>query len=185
MSAFGGQKQFWANFDILGAPVPTRFYRWGPNLVCYSTPRYMLTCQISYRSVYSVALWRRKTLFLSYFRLRHSVVSPVGSNLTKLSTGAQLPYPTVSKSFLYSNAFMSKSGTQTLTFKSMMDSQTKNSFLAAPAAGEIRAPQPQRTWHGDRGPLARSCSSKTFGGLTHSFAARGRWKFGNNQTMST
>ena len=54
------------------------------------------------------------------------------------------------------------------------DKQTdkKNStFLAAPAAGEIRAPQ---TWHGDRGPRARSFTSKTFHGLTHSFAARGR-----------
>jgi len=28
--------QFWANFDILGAPVPTPFYRLGPNLACYS-----------------------------------------------------------------------------------------------------------------------------------------------------
>ena len=34
--------------------------------------------------------------------------------------------------------------------------------------------EPYQTWHGDRGPRARSCTSKTFGGLTHSFAARGR-----------
>jgi len=33
-----------------------------------------------------------------------------------------------------------------------------------------------QTWHGDRGPRVRSCTSKTFGGLTH----RGRW----NQTTS-
>jgi len=36
-----------------------------------------------------------------------------------LSMGAQLqtfPYPTASKSFLCSNTFMAKSGTQTLTF---------------------------------------------------------------------
>jgi len=30
-----------------------------------------------------------------------------------------------------------------------------------------------QTWHGDRGPRARSCSSKTFSGQTHSFAATG------------
>jgi len=30
--------------------------------------------------------------------------------------------------------------------------------------------KPHQTWHGDRGPRARSCTSKTFGGLTHSFA---------------
>ena len=34
--------------------------------------------------------------------------------------------------------------------------------------------EPDQTWHGGRGPRARSCTSKTFGGLTHSFAARGR-----------
>ena len=34
--------------------------------------------------------------------------------------------------------------------------------------------EPHQTWHGDRGPRARSCTSKTFWGLMHSFAARGR-----------
>ena len=33
---------------------------------------------------------------------------------------------------------------------------------------------PHQTWHGDRGPRARSFTSETFRGLTHSFAARGR-----------
>jgi len=98
-------------------------------------------------------------------------------NVTQLQT---FSYPTASKSFLYSNAFMAKSGAHSLTFKSVTnkltsrqtDRQTKNStFLDTPAAGEIRAHQ---TWHGDRGPRARSCTSKTFGGLTHSFAARRR-----------
>jgi len=65
----------------------------------------------------------------------------------KVEHGAQpqtFPYPTASKSFLYSNAFMAKSGAQALTFKSVTNKQTnrqKNStFLATPAAGEIRAP---------------------------------------------
>jgi len=55
------------------------------------------------------------------------VLSPIGYSLTKLNTGAQLqtfPYPTASKSFLYSNAFMAKSGAQSLTFKSVTDKQT-------------------------------------------------------------
>ena len=52
---------------------------------------------------------------------------PIVINLRKLSTGAQLqtfPCPTASKSFLYSNTFMAKSGAQTLTFKSVTDRQT-------------------------------------------------------------
>ena len=102
----------------------------------------------------------------SVFGLRHFVMPTVGGNLRKLNTGAQLqtfPYPTASKSFLYSNAFMVKSGAQTLTFnsltdrKSVMDRQNNSTFFAAPAAGEIRAHQ---TWHGDRGTRARSCTSK-------------------------
>ena len=34
--------------------------------------------------------------------------------------------------------------------------------------------EPHQTWHGDRGLRARSFTSKTFPGLTRSFAARGR-----------
>jgi len=75
-------------------------------------------------------------------------MSPIGINHRKLSTGAQpqaFPYPTASKLCQYFNAFMAKSGEQSLTFKSLTDKQTdkqtKNStFLATPAAGEIRAP---------------------------------------------
>ena len=88
-----------------------------------------------------------KPQFLPFFGLPHLVMSPIVINLRKLSTGAQLqtfPYPKASKSFLYSNAFVAKSGAQTLTFKSVTDKQTnrqKNStLLATPAAGEIRAP---------------------------------------------
>jgi len=65
--------------------------------------------------------------FLPFFRLRHFVMSPVGGNLRKLNTDAQLQtfrYPMASKLFLYSNAFMAKSGAQSLTFKSVTNSQT-------------------------------------------------------------
>jgi len=66
--------------------------------------------------------------FLPFFGLRHLVMSPTGINLRKLSTGGQLqifPYPTAPKSFLYSNAFMAKSGAQTLAFKSMTNKHTQ------------------------------------------------------------
>jgi len=80
-------------------------------------------------------------------------MSPIGINLRKLSTDAQLrtfPYPAASTSFLYSNAFMAKSGAQSLTFKSVTNNQTnkhtkKLNVLATPAAGEIRAP-PNLAW---------------------------------------
>jgi len=64
---------------------------------------------------------------LPFFGLQHLVMSPVVISLRKLSMGAQLqtfPYPTASKSFLYSNDFMAKSDAQTLTFKSVTNKQT-------------------------------------------------------------
>jgi len=175
---------------FLGAPVPTPFYRWGPNLVCYNRPTV-------YAYVPNFVLDRfilspsdgEKPQFLPYFGLRHFVVSPVGSNLWKLSTGAQLqtlPYPTISKSFLYSNSFLAKSCTQTLTFTSVTNKQTNRQKTQRFWMPRWRAKsEPYQTWHGDRGPRARSCAFKLFEGLMHSFVARGRWKFGCNQTSST
>jgi len=80
-----------------------------------------------------------KPQFLPCFGLRHLVLSSIGNSLTKLNTGAQLqtfPYPMASKSFLYSNAFMTKSGAQSPTFKKH-DEQTKKSqrFFGHPGGG--------------------------------------------------
>jgi len=85
-------------------------------------------CQISARSAYSVALWPLKKQFLPFFGFRHLVMSPIGSSLRNFNTGAQpqtFPCSTVSKSFLYFNDFMAKSGAQSLTFKSVTNKQTK------------------------------------------------------------
>ena len=186
MSAAGGQKpQFLANSDTFGRsytdPLLPMRAKFG---VLQQTHGLRLCAKFRLdRFILSPSDGEKKTnfcQFLRFFGLRHLVLSPIGNSLTKLNTGAQLqtfPYPTASKSFLYSNAFMAKSGAQSLTFKSVTDRQTnkqtnkKVNVLSTPAAGEIRAPP---NLHGDRGSRARSCTSKTFGGLTHSFAARGR-----------
>jgi len=62
---------------------------------------------------------------------------------------------------------MAKSYTETLSFKSMKDKFTDRRqtdkktqrFVPPRAAGEIRTPP---TWHSDRGPRARSFTSKNF-----------------------
>jgi len=62
------------------------------------------------------------------------------------TTQLQTAYQMASKSFLYSNAFMAKSGPQTLslTLKSVTDSkqtdQKNSTFLVGAAVDEIRAP---------------------------------------------
>jgi len=122
-----------------------------------------------------------KPHFLPFFGLQHLVMSPFGSNLRKLGTDAELqtfPYPTVSKLFLYSNALMAKLGAQSLTFKSVTDGQTdkqtdQKNYRFWPPWWQVKS-EPHQTWHGDRGPRARSCTWKTFPRLTHSFTARGR-----------
>jgi len=71
----------------------------------------------------------------------------------------------VSKSFLYSGAFMAKSGAQSLTFKCVTDRQTDKQIKTQrfwPRWRRVKS-EPHHTWHGDRGPRARSCASKTFG----------------------
>jgi len=51
----------------LGAPVPTPFYRWGPNLVCYSRPMVYVYLRNFVSIGYSVVLWRRKTPIFAGF----------------------------------------------------------------------------------------------------------------------
>ena len=118
VSASSGQNpQFWANFDFWGLPyrppITDESHIWCDT----ADPQHTFTYQNLSRSVYSIALWRRKTpIFAVFFGLRHLVMSTVGGNLRKWNTGAQLqtyPYPTASKSFLYFNIFMVKSGAQT------------------------------------------------------------------------
>jgi len=41
--------------------------------------------------------------------------------------------------------------------------------------------EPHQTWHGDRGPRARSCTSKNFWGLTHSFELGGTENLGETR----
>ena len=180
MSASGDQKpQFSANCGILGAP----FCRRGPNLASYSRP----TVYVYLRNFVSIGLFCRPAaaknpqclpIFAIFWTSAFSVVA---NWQQKLNTGAQLqtfPYPTASKLFLYSNAFMAKFGAQTLTFKSVTNKQTnrqtdKKTQRFWPPRRRVKS-EPHQTWHGDRGPRARSFTSKTFRGLTHSFAARGR-----------
>ena len=116
--------------------------------------RYTFTCEISSRSVYSVVLWRRKTPIFAVLGLRH--LGPSGVTNWQQSEKAEHGCTTTnlllyngSKSFLYSNAFMAKSGAQTLTFKMVTDKQTdkqrNSTFVATQASGEIRTP-PNLAW---------------------------------------
>jgi len=108
-----------------------------------------------------------KPKFLPFFGLRHLVVSPLGSSLRKLDKLHNYKHfpiqwyencfcnPTPSWRNRAHNLWRSKAWRT----NRQTDKQTdKNStFLTTPAAGKMH-----QTWHGDTGPRARSCTSKTF-----------------------
>jgi len=122
-------------FWHFGAPVPTPFYWWGPNVVCYNRPTVdAYVPKFPSRSFYFVALcWREIPIFAVFWTSAFRVVA----SWTKLNTGAQLqtfPYPTASKSFLYSQRLHGDIG-RTISDVHKRDEQTnrqtkKTTFLA-------------------------------------------------------
>ena len=153
--------------------------------MCYSRPSlYAHTPNVVSIGLFCRPLAAKKTQFVPIFAIfwtsaAFSVVTnwQQSEKVEHGCTPQTFPYPTASKSFLYSNAFMAKSGAQPLTFKSVTDKQTKQTKIKTQRFWLPRRrvkSEPHQTWHGDRGPRARSFAIKTFGGLTHSFAARGR-----------
>ena len=119
-------RNFGQILTFLGAPVPTPYTDEGQIWCAIADSRSTLTCQISSRSVYSVVLWQRKTPNFALFGLAFNVVAnwQQSEKVEHFSQLQTFPYPTASKSFLYSNAFVSKSVTQTLTFETMTNKQT-------------------------------------------------------------
>jgi len=174
-------------FWLWGAPVPSPFYRWGPNLVCYSRPTVytylpnfvsigLLCCPLLAKnpnfavfvtSAFSGVNWQQSE------KVEHGCTT---TNLS-LPNGIKIVFVLqhVHGKIVHTNSDVQKHDGQT-------DRQKTQRFWLP--RWWVKS-EPHQTWHGDRGPWARSCSSKTFGGLMHSFATRGRWKFGDNQTSST
>ena len=109
-----------------------------------------LTCQISSRSVYSVALWRRKNpIFAIFWTSAFSVVAnwPQSQKVEHGCTTTNLPLSNGIKivSVLqrlhgeigHINSDVQKRDGQT---NRQTNRQKNSTFLATPAAGEIRAP---------------------------------------------
>ena len=78
------------------------------------------------RSVYSVALWRRETpIFAVFWTFSGVAKSPISEKVEHECTTTNLPLSNGIKIVsIYSNAFMAKSGAQSLTFKSVTNNQT-------------------------------------------------------------
>ena len=123
LSASGVQKpQFWANVDIWGLrpPFTDEGQIWcaiaDPTVYAYVPILFRSICPLAAKNPNFVVFWT--SAFCGVASCRQSEKFEHGY------TTAAFPYPTASKSFLYSNAFMAKSHAQTLTFKSVTNKQT-------------------------------------------------------------
>ena len=110
-------------------------------------PRYTLTCQNSSRSVYSVALGRRKPQFLPFFGLRHLVMSPIRSSLIESWTWVHNDKPSPIQR--YQNRFCTLTPSwrnrvhnlwRSKAWRTNRQTDKNSTFLAARLVGEIRAP---------------------------------------------
>ena len=105
--------------------------------------------------LFRLMTWRLTPIFFTVFGHRHLVMSTVGDNLRKFNTHAQLqtfPCRMASKSFLYSNASLAKSGAQTLTFKSMTNRSRLQSSLL-----DLAHFRPLSTAHYTNSPQPANC----------------------------
>ena len=159
-----------------------------------------LTCQISARSVYSVAFcWRKTPISAVFWTCAFSVVASCQppDKVEHECTTTNLPLSNCIRFSVFADTARVTSvriisiiiikivsvlqrlhGEIGRTFSDVQkrdgqtDKRTKTQRFW-PLRRRVKS-EPHQTWHGDRGPRERSCISKTFGGLMHSFAARGR-----------
>jgi len=121
---------------------------------------------------------KKKTKFCRICGLRQFVVSAIGSNLRTLSTGIKryqnrfcTPTPWRNRVQCTISDFQQRDG--------QANQQTNKKTQRFGPRRRLVKSEPNQSWHGDKGPRARSCTSKTFGRPTHSFAARGAEHLGN------
>jgi len=177
VSASGGQKpQFWQILTFWGVLYRPPFTDEDHIWCATADPWCMLTRQISSRSVYSIALcWRKTPIFAVFWTSAFSLVAnwPQSDKVEHRYTTTNLP---LSKGIKIVSVLQHLHGEiwRTISDVQKRDEQTdKQTDKKTQRFWPPRRRVKSEPHHGDRGPRARFCASKTFGGLTHSFAARG------------
>jgi len=133
-------------------------------------PRYMLTCQISSGSVYSVSLrWRKTPIFAVFWTLAFSGVAnwQQSEKAEHGCTTTNLPLSNGIKIVSVLQRLHGVSG-RTISDVRKHDEQTdkqtnrQKTQCFLPPRRRVKC-EPHQTWHGDRGHRARSCTSKLLG----------------------
>jgi len=142
----------------------------GQMLCAIAYPRYTLKCQISSRSVYSVALcWRKPPIFAVFWTSTFSVVDnwQQSDKVEHGCTTTNLPLPNGIKIVSVLQQLHGEVG-RTISDVQKRDKQTDRQTNKQktqrfwPPRRRMKS-EPHQTWHSDRGPRARYCTSKTFG----------------------
>jgi len=197
VSASSGQKpQFSANFDIFGSSCTDPLYRWGPNLVSYSRP----TVYVYLRNFVSIGLfcrpvaakkkpifavfWTSATVTLAISGVANWQQSEIVEHGSQLQTFA---YPTVSKMFCtptlsWRNRAHNLRRSKAWRTNTQTNKQKKLNDLGCPGSGWNSSPTKLAMAIED---LEHVLAPLKLLGVRCSFTARGRWKFGGNQTPST
>jgi len=181
VSASGCPKpQFWAHFDIRGAPVLTPFTDEGQIWGAIAHQRCTLTFQISSRSVYSVAVcWRKPSIFAVFWTSAFSGVA-CWQQSEKVGHGCTTTNLPLSNDIKIVSVLQRLHGEIGRTIFDVQKRDEQRDRQTDKKTQRFWSPwwrvksEPYQTSHGDRGPPANSCTSKIFGGQMHSFAARGR-----------
>jgi len=131
----------------------------------------MLTYPISSRSVYSVALWQRKTpIFAGFFWT--SACSGVTSwqQSEKVEHGCTTANSPIQR---YQNRFCTRTPSwrnpvlnlwRSKAWQTNRQTNRQKTQRFCPPWRRLKS-EPHQIWHGDRGHRARSCTCKTFEGL--------------------
>ena len=155
----GKNHNFGQILTFLGAPVSTPFTDEGQIWCAIADPRSTRTCQISSRSVYSAALWRRKNpQFVPIFGIFWTSAFSVVANWQqsdKAEHGCTSTNIPLSNGIKIISVFQRLHGEIGRTISDVQkrdgeaDRQTELSVL--PPRRRVKS-EPQQTWHGDRGP---------------------------------
>ena len=170
---------FWQILTFWGAPLTTPFSDEDRIWCAIADPRHTLTCQIWFRLVYSVALWQWNPppIFAIFSTSAFSDVASwqQSEKVEHGCTTTNLPLSNRIKIVSVLQRLHGKTGHKLWCWKAWRTDKKTQRFW--PPRWRVKS-EPYQTWHSDRGPWAHSCTSKTFAGLTHSFAPRGAENLG-------
>ena len=151
-------------------------------MVCYSRPTaYAYLPNLVSIGVFCRPLLAKTPIFAVFWTSAFSVVASwqQSDNVEHGYTTTNIPQRYQHRSCTPATSWRNQA--YNLTFKRVTNKQTdrptdrQKTKRFWPPRQRVKS-EPQQTCHGDRGPRALSCTSKTFGGLSHSFAAMGALK---------